>query len=97
MFTMTMLFAFAVALVSTMLVGIIAYFIFKHFAPKRAASIAAFWLTVGAAGGRYSYSGPLTGEAALAFSAFLGAVLAILILWRWLLKQPAGEVSGADI
>lgn len=94
---MTMLLAFAVALVSTTFAGVIANFIFKHFASNRAASIAAFWLTVGAAGGRYSYSGPLTEEAALAFSAILGAVLAILILWRWLLKRPAGEVSGADI
>jgi hypothetical protein len=94
---MTMLLAFAVALLGTMLAGAIAYFIFKHFASNRAASVAAFWLTVGAAGTRYSYSGPLTEDTAIAFSAFFGAALAILILWRWLLKRPAGEVSGADM
>jgi hypothetical protein len=97
MSTMTMLLAFAVALVGTMLSGAIAYFIFKHFASKRTASIAAFWLTVGAAGRSYSFSGPLTEDAAIAFSAFSGAALAILILWRWLLKRPVGEVSGADM
>jgi hypothetical protein len=97
MSTMTMLLTFAAALVSTTLAGVIAYFIFKHFASNRAASIAAFWLTVGAAGRSYSFSGPLTEDAAIAFSAFLGAALAILILWRWLLKRPVGEVSGADM
>ena len=94
---MTMLFAFAIALVSTMLAGAIAYFVFKHFASNSAASIAAFWLTVGAAGVRYSYSGPPTEQTALAISAFLGAAVAIFLLWRWLLKRPAGEASGADI
>jgi hypothetical protein len=97
MSTMTMLLAFVVALLGTMLTGAIAYFIFKHFASDRAASIAAFWLAVGAAGMRYSYSGPLTEDTAIAFSAFFGAALAILILWRWLLKRAADEVGGADI
>ena len=91
-----MLLAFAAALVTTMLAGAIAYFVFKHFASKKAASIGAFWLMVGAAAVRYSYSGPLNDEAALAFSALLGAGLAVFLLWRWLLRKPADSATDRD-
>ena len=91
---MYMLLAFAAAFMSTMLAGAIANFIFRHFASNRSASVAAFWLTVGAAGGRYPYSGRLTADAVLALSALSGAALAIIILWRWLLRRPGGEVNG---
>jgi hypothetical protein len=91
-----MLSAFVAAFVSTMLAGTVAYFIFKHFASDQAAGIAALWLTVGAAGGRYSYAGPLTREAAFGLTAFAGAVLAILLLWRWLRRQPTNRATGGD-
>jgi hypothetical protein len=94
---MTLLLTFAVALVGTLLAGAMAYFIFKHFASVRAAGIAAFWLTVGSTGGRYSYSGPANEEAVLAFGGILGAALAFFVLWRWLLKRPAGQVTNADL
>jgi hypothetical protein len=54
MSTMPMLVAFVAALATTVLAGAIAFFIFKQFATDKAARIAAFWLTLGAAGGRYS-------------------------------------------
>jgi hypothetical protein len=86
-----MLVAFVAALATTVLAGAIAFFIFKHFATDKAARIAAFWLTVGAAGGRYSYSGPINEQAAFAASALAGAFVALFGLRFWLLGQHGGK------
>lgn len=93
---MPLLLAFAAALVTTMLSGAMAFFVFKHFASKKAAGIGAFWLTVGVAAGRYSYSGPFNDEAALAFSALLGAGLALFLLWGWLLRKRADSATSTE-
>jgi hypothetical protein len=91
---MIMLLSFIAALVTVLLGGGIAYYIAKHFASNRAARIGAFWLLVGATVGRYFYFGPLIREAAPAFSALAGAALAILLLWRLLLKPLGNDISS---
>jgi hypothetical protein len=94
---MTLFGAFASALLTTLLTGGVAYYLFKQFSSLKAAGIAAFWLTFGTAGGRYSYSGPLTQDTVAALAALAGAALALILLWRWLLKRPAGEATNDDI
>ena len=91
---MNMLLAFIAALGATFLLGGLARFIFRHFASDKVARIAAFWLAVGEAGARHSYAGPPGEEALIAMSGFAGAALGIFLLWRWLLRRPAGALAG---
>lgn len=90
---MAILADFAAVLVATLLTGGITYWIFKHFASTKVAAVAAFWLSLGRAGERYSFSGPLNAETAPALGALAGAVLALFLLWRWLLKRPTGAAT----
>jgi hypothetical protein len=94
---MTIFGAFASAFLTMLMQGGLWYYVFKHFASRKAAAIAAFWLTFGAAGGRYSHSGRLTHETAPALGAVVGAGLALILLWLWLLKRPAAEAVDHNI
>lgn len=88
---MTIFGALASAFLTMLVQGAACFWVFKHFASRRAASIAAFWLIFGIAGGRYSHSGRLTYETAPTLAAVVGAGLALVLLWLWLLKEPAAD------
>lgn len=94
---MTIFGAFVSAFLTTLMQGGICFWVFKHFASRKVATIAAFWLIFGTAGGRYSHSGKLTYETAPTLAAVVGAGLAIILLWLWLLKGPAAEAADDNI
>jgi hypothetical protein len=94
---MTIFGAFASAFLTMLAQGGICYYVFKHFASRKAAALAAFWLTFGTAGGRYSHAGPLTSETAPALGAVVGAGLALVLLWLWLLKRQAADAIDDNI
>jgi hypothetical protein len=90
---MNILLAFSAALLTTLIGGGIAYFLAKHFASKKAARLAAFWLTVGGAANRHSVR--LDEETAIEFSALAGGLVAIFLLWRFLLR-PLSDTGSAE-
>lgn len=90
---MTIFGAFVSAFLTMLMQGAIGFWFFKHFASRKAAAIAAFWLVFGTAGGRCSHSGKLTYETAPTLAAVVGAGLALIFLWIWLLKEPTVEAA----
>jgi hypothetical protein len=91
----TLFFAFAAALVATMLDGGINRFIFKRFASRETGRVGAFWLTAGFAAGYHFHALKSTDEPPLAISALLGTTLAVFLLWLWLFRTPAESVTAA--
>jgi hypothetical protein len=82
--------AFLTAFMATALVGVVAKFGITYLFAHPSARIAAFCLALGFALGRYSYAGPLNQEALYAACAALGSLIALVVLWLWLLKlSPA--------
>lgn len=85
-----MLTAFLSALLTTLATGAIARVVAGFFAMGSGVSVASFCVALGFALGRFSYSGPLTMDAGRALSAAAGAIVALVILWAWLLRK-AGD------
>ena len=85
---------FALAFASTLIIGAIARYAAGFFASDGASRVAAFGVTLGYALGRFSYSGPA--EDIPAISAALGAIAALAVVWAWLLRKGAGELTGVD-
>jgi hypothetical protein len=81
---------FLSALFATLIMGAIARVAANFFTTGRGASVAVFSVALGYALGRYSYSGPATSEAVEPLIAATGSIVALLILWAWLLRK-AGD------
>lgn len=89
--------AFLNGALSTLLIGVLAKLVAIFFASDHSARIGAFCVALGYTLRRYSYGGPANEEAAVATTAAFGSLLALLVLWLWLLKKrTVGQSTGID-
>lgn len=80
--------AFINALLGTALVGLIAKFAIESFTESRPARFGGFCIALGFALGRYSFGLEPDGRVLEPVSAALGALLALAILWRRVVRAP---------
>jgi hypothetical protein len=86
---MTFVGAFLIALLATAMVGAAAKLIIGLFTVSHPARFGGFCVALGFAVARYSYSGPIGGRLLDGASAALGAVVALVGLWHWLMTKDA--------
>lgn len=86
--------AFLTALMGTALVGAVAKFIISLTSASQPARFGGFCVALGFALARYSYRGPIDGRLLDAVSAAIGAVIALVGLWYWLMTKGATVQSG---
>jgi hypothetical protein len=91
---MTFFGAFLSALLGTAMVGAAARFIISLFNVSQPARFGGFCVALGFALARYSYGGPIDGRLLEVASAALGAVIALIGLWYWLMAEGAGVQTG---
>lgn len=83
---MNFLAAFIATFLTSLLSGLAFDWIARHFASARTAALAAFWVTVGNAAGRYGGAAKADADLLLVLGGLTGAALALFILWRTLLR-----------
>lgn len=83
---------FTSAMVSTLLAGVAARLLAHFFAATEySARHAGFLVAVGWVAGQHAYSGPLGTEAAVAAMQLFGGLLALAVLWLWLIRRTGDE------
>lgn len=85
---MSLALAFLTGLLATLTAGAVARLVATLFTSHSSARIAGFCVALGFALGEFSHSGPTSREAALAVLTALGSLVALPLLWVWLLKKP---------
>jgi hypothetical protein len=84
---MSLAFAFLTGLLFTLAAGVAARIAATLWMSDAHARVAGFCIALGFALGRFSYAGPPGRAAAVAALTALGSVVALLLLWAWLLKK----------
>ncbi|MDQ3080152.1 MAG: hypothetical protein M3R03_09175 [Pseudomonadota bacterium] len=87
---MALFIVFLNALLGTAILGVVARSLIDLFSVTLPARFGGFCIALGFALGRYSFVGPIDGHLWISASAALGAVVALIGLWYWLVaKSPA--------
>ena len=85
----TLIMTFFGALLSTAIIGAVARFVIQIFSVTLPARFGGFCIAFGFAIARYSFDGPIDGRLMIAASASLGALMALIGLWYWLVAKAA--------
>lgn len=94
---MSLLAAFMIALISTLVIGALARIVVDLFSSSnRTAPIAGVSVAAGFALARSQYRGPMDIEALVALGSALGSLLAVALLWYALIKRPARQSGYRD-
>ena len=87
---------FVTAFLATLFVGAVAWLFAKFVTSDRMARLSAFCVAIGFALGRFSFAGKIDSQALPPIAAILGAAVALMILWMWLVKQRGADQLLAD-
>lgn len=91
---MTFIGAFLTALLGTAIVGAVAKVVIDLFSVSRPARFGGFCVALGFALGRYAYSGPIDDHLLDIVGAAIGAVIALIGLWYWLIAKGTSAEGG---
>ena len=92
---MEFLVAFSAAFLATLLVGALSRLVASLFASTPTARVAGFSVAIGFVLARYSFAGSPDIEMAAPIAAATGAVVALVVLWLWLLRPLGAAESSA--
>jgi hypothetical protein len=86
---MTVGIAFLIAFFGIAIIGVAAKFIIGLFSVTRPARFGGFCIALGFALAHYSFGGPVNRDLLIPASSALGAVVALIGLWYWLVAKEA--------